>query len=65
MRGLSTYLERRGGEIPSILVIKFELMKSLWFDRKIVTHRAEDGSGVGSAIIAGTLFCPLKLLDPS
>jgi hypothetical protein len=65
MRGLSTYLERRGGEISSILVIGCELMTFRRLDRKIVTHRAEDGSGVGSAIIAGTLFCPLELLDPS
>lgn len=56
MRGLLTYLERRGGEMLTILVIGSELMKSRRFDRKIVTHRAEDGSGVGSAIIAGTLF---------
>lgn len=50
--------------LPQILVI-FKLLTNVFhfrYCRNIVTHHAEDGSGVGSAIIAGKL--PLLLFLP-
>lgn len=58
MRDSSIFLARREG-LYSFHVI-FQVLASLVFlnnlKRNIITHHAEDGSGVGSAIIAGSCF---------
>jgi len=46
--------------LPQNLMI-FKLLTNVFhfrYCRNIVTHHAEDGSGVGSAIIAGKLLLP-------
>lgn len=51
MKASSIYSERKEGKLFSGASTGQHPRR--WFYRNIVTHHAEDGSGVGSAIIAG------------
>lgn len=59
MKAWSIYLERRAGEF----LVAFLISDRLKHCRNIVTYHAEDGSGVGSAIIAGMQLSSIASSD--